>query len=541
MSIARPAPLPSGDALRTLIDELIETQQTLTPVEAFAAWHDKSPALAPHYRRLIPAAKPGAGEQYAFEVDVSACTGCKACVSACHSLNGLDENETWRDVGLLLGGTRKSPVQQVVTTACHHCADPACANGCPVLAYEKDETTGIVRHLDDQCIGCQYCILKCPYDVPKYSKARGIVRKCDMCITRLAEGEAPACVQACPNEAIRIVTVSRSSLFDTAARAERLTPDSADSSYTRPSTVFTGIDSTRELRAADAAAIAPQHAHWPLVVMLFLTQTATGLLLAAALLPGHPPALRLAGAIILTLGVIASTTHLGQPLKAWRAFLGWRKSWLSREILAFGAAAPAAGLAVIAPGLAGLLTTYLPSLASSFPGIIAFLASPVFVTATCTIAVLTAAASVFCSIMVYADTRRALWKFPITTFSMAGGTLTVAATAAAELTGHPLLCAAAMVLLIVRTLAVSRFTHRWREEDPQSHPHAKSALLMYGRLNPWWHGRLFAAMAGAALIWHFPAMAFTLVLLSEFAERVLFFQAVVALKMPGLPQARNRH
>ena len=51
----------------------------------------------------------------------------------------------------------------------------------------------------------------------------------------------------------------------------------------------------------------------------------------------------------------------------------------------------------------------------------------------------------------------------------------------------------------------------------------------------------FAPIAGAALIWHFPAMAFTLVLLSEFAERVLFFQAVVALKMPGLPQARNRH
>ena len=50
-----------------------------------------------------------------------------------------------------------------------------------MLAYEKDAETGIVRHLDDQCIGCQYCVLKCPYDVPKYSKKRGIVRKCDMC------------------------------------------------------------------------------------------------------------------------------------------------------------------------------------------------------------------------------------------------------------------------------------------------------------------------------------------------------------------------
>ena len=73
------------------------------------------------------------------------------------------------------------PYQQTVTTACHHCVEPACLEGCPVLAYEKDAETGIVRHLDDQCIGCQYCVLKCPYDVPKYSAKRGIVRKCDMC------------------------------------------------------------------------------------------------------------------------------------------------------------------------------------------------------------------------------------------------------------------------------------------------------------------------------------------------------------------------
>jgi formate dehydrogenase iron-sulfur subunit len=535
MSPAPPAPPASGDALKTLIDQLIEEQQTMTPVEAFAAWHDKSPALAPQYRRLIPAAKPGVGEQYAFEVNVSACTGCKACVSACHSLNGLDENETWRDVGLLLGGTRKSPVQQVITTACHHCADPACANGCPVLAYEKDEETGIVRHLDDQCIGCQYCILKCPYDVPKYSKARGIVRKCDMCLSRLAEGEAPACVQACPNEAIRIVTVSRESLFDSAARAERLTPGTVESGYTHPSTVFTGLHPAANLRAADAAAVREEPAHWPLVVMLFLTQAATGLLCAAAVVPGHPFPLRLAGAILLALGVVASTTHLGQPLKAWRAFLGWRKSWLSREILAFGAAAPAACLAVIAPNLSGWLTNYLPGVATSFPKAVSFLASPDFLTATCLGAVLTAAVSVLCSIMVYADTRRALWKFPITAFSMAGGTLAVAAAALSIATGQPLPAAIAILLVMGRTIAVSRFTHRWRNESPLSHPHAKSARLMYGPLSFWWHVRLFTAMGAALLMFSFPATGLALVLVSEFCERLLFFKAVVALKMPGIP------
>src|SRR6185436_2402182 len=105
------------------------------------------------------------------------------------------------------GGRRLEPVQQTITTACHHCVEPGCLEGCPVLAYDKDPITGIVRHLDDQCIGCSYCILKCPYDVPKYSEHRGIVRKCDLCHDRLAVGEAPACAQACPGEAIRVVLV----------------------------------------------------------------------------------------------------------------------------------------------------------------------------------------------------------------------------------------------------------------------------------------------------------------------------------------------
>src|SRR5689334_2909025 len=193
-----------------LIDAMLGEQGDLTAVERFAQFHEDvtKPLQGKYYSSLLPARAPGPGEQYAFEVDLDSCSGCKACVVACHALNGLEENESWRDVGLVHGGSHAAPFQQTVTTACHHCADPGCLNGCPVLAYEKDPVTGIVRHLDDQCIGCQYCILKCPYDVPKYSERLGIVRKCDMCHNRLAEGEAPACVQACPTHAIKIVKVS---------------------------------------------------------------------------------------------------------------------------------------------------------------------------------------------------------------------------------------------------------------------------------------------------------------------------------------------
>src|SRR5262245_57610291 len=116
-----------SESPRTLIDDLLEEQQRLTAVERFAQKHERHalPAQARYYRDLIPLERPQAGEQYAFAVDLDACTGCKACVSACHSLNGLDEDELWRTVGLLHGGSRREPYLQTITTACHHCVDPA--------------------------------------------------------------------------------------------------------------------------------------------------------------------------------------------------------------------------------------------------------------------------------------------------------------------------------------------------------------------------------------------------------------------------------
>jgi formate dehydrogenase iron-sulfur subunit len=343
----------SGRAMKdekvfTLVDELLAEQQTLSAVETFSRLHDRDalPAMARHYKALLPAAPPGPGEQYAFEVNLDACTGCKACVSACHSLNGLDDDEAWRDVGLLLGGQRNDAYQQVVTTACHHCADPGCMNGCPVGAYEKEADTGIVRHLDDQCIGCQYCVLKCPYDVPKYSDRLGIVRKCDMCVGRLREGEAPACVQACPTSAIKIRVVKKEELTFTANTT--MLPGAFDSSYTRPSTLYrTTKTMPKNTKPADAKALRLEHAHWPLVWMMVLTQMSAGMfavqaaLTAAGVLPMLPLVVYAATAVLLV-GLSVSVLHLGRPLGAWRFFIGLRTSWMSREILGFSLFAGAA-------------------------------------------------------------------------------------------------------------------------------------------------------------------------------------------------------
>ena len=385
-----------------LLAELLGEQQRLdTPVARFALAHDagSAPALIALGPQLIPLTTPRLGEQYAFEVDLDSCTGCKACVSACHSLNGLDDAETWRDVGLIVSPSRAHPFTQTVTTACHHCADPACLNGCPVLAYEKDPVTGIVVHLDDQCIGCSYCILKCPYDVPKFSERLGIVRKCDMCHSRLAEGEAPACAQACPTHAIKIVTVT-STVSTAFLRA------APDPSYTQPTTRYVSKRALPEnLIAADAATLRVQPAHWPLVLMLTLLPAAVGLQVVGACLQAmpsvsaiasklapttNPSHLPIAAAVLGALGLAASVFHLGQPLRAWRIFLGWRKSWLSREAMIFGAWFPLAVLTALAPRFSQLSA----------------LNSQLLPIATATIGSL----ALVCSAMIYVDTRRQFWR-----------------------------------------------------------------------------------------------------------------------------------
>src|SRR5437867_776023 len=89
------APTSEFGAHGGLLGALLREQQA-TAVEKFSQWHgqEELPLQARYYRDLIPLALPGVGEQYAFEVDLDSCSGCKACVVACHNLNGLEEDET---------------------------------------------------------------------------------------------------------------------------------------------------------------------------------------------------------------------------------------------------------------------------------------------------------------------------------------------------------------------------------------------------------------------------------------------------------------
>ena len=108
------------------------------------------------------------------------------------------------------------PVLQHVTTACHHCLDPACLNACPVDAYEKDPVTGIVRHLDDQCFGCQYCTLACPYDAPSSTPARALSASATCAATGWPRARLPL--------ASRLALTRRSAFALWTARGRRARP-----------------------------------------------------------------------------------------------------------------------------------------------------------------------------------------------------------------------------------------------------------------------------------------------------------------------------
>ncbi len=563
------APLELGST--NLIDLLLAEQQSLTAVEAFSAHHDEAadaPAQARYYQKLLPATPPGPDEQFSFEVDLDQCSGCKACVVACHTLNGLEEDESWRTVGTItIGEPTKSetalPRIQHVTTACHHCEDPGCLSGCPVKAYDKDPVTGVVRHLDDQCIGCKYCTMMCPYEVPKYSERLGIVRKCDMCHQRLSVGEAPACVQSCPNEAISIRIVKTGKSFE---QTDALISNDAScgvpsSSITTPTTIYSSeqIAPTATITAQDHGVDHVAESHWPLALMLVATQISVGMILvervaaAIALIAGSPlPDItaRLTATVALLIagiGMGIAPMHLGQPMRAWRVFLGLRTSWLSREAVVLG---KYMGLLSAAVAL-----LWMPVLSDSVPEVVSNLIPSWAAKAALGSSLIVGIAGLISSAMIYVATKRQLWRSERTMPRFLGTGIVagvVWTTALMMFGGMP---TALYVLLAAAALAsvAAKFAWEWKVYLSPTGAigdgyDARSRRLVHGSLKNATQLRIKAAavsavllvtallvgmfaMKAAAVIGLLAAMTITV---GEFAERVLYFQSVVFDRMPGL-------
>jgi len=200
-------------------------------------------------------------------------------------------------------------------------------------------------------------------------------------------GEAPACAQACPHEAIRIEIVEQNQVRTASIAPDaRMIAGAFPASYTIPTTKYVSAKlSPSRIRSACTDSLRLEHPHWPLIWMLVLTQMSVGLHLASSilLLTGKPAdELSRAATIALAAGLVTSVFHLGRPLKAWRVFLGWRRSWMSREILAFSVYALFATSVLAAPRNLAL------TLATTVVGL----------------------ASVFTSAMIYVDTKRPGWR-----------------------------------------------------------------------------------------------------------------------------------
>ncbi len=145
---------------------------------------------------------------YAILTDVTKCIGCAECVLACKSTYNLDADKPrrWQKNDGLSAKNWTSIIplsdNRFVRKQCRHCLHPACVSACPVGALQKTEE-GPVIYNGSICLGCRYCVMSCPYGIPRYDWDKPIpyVRKCIMCYDRLKAGKLPACIEACPTEA----------------------------------------------------------------------------------------------------------------------------------------------------------------------------------------------------------------------------------------------------------------------------------------------------------------------------------------------------
>lgn len=459
---------------------------------------------------------PGEGEQYRFHFDMTKCIGCKCCVVACNEQNGNPADILWRRVGEIEGGIYPFTQRHYLSIGCNHCLEPTCMTGCPVDAYSKDGLTGIVRHSADACIGCQYCTWNCSYGVPQYNPERGVVGKCDMCYGRLSRGQEPACVSACPENAIEIELVNIDEWrghYKQLANSPGM-PSADDSLSTTRITLPN--HATGDLRKVDLTLLHTEHAHWPLIIMTVLTQLSVGLFSAIAWMQIIGKGTHRSGALVALAAAVAalcaSTFHLGRPIHAARALKMWRRSWLSREVLLFSLFAAAA-------------TVYSASLLFSFP-LAAFLGA-----ATAALGI----GGVAASARLYLAPGRPAWNTPVTVvefFATASLLGLAGASALSKVDAYftPGLLLAALLSGVAITLKLVRLRFGSRHELFASWQLLSSVLLNKLIL------RVTLLVAGTCCLVlengiGLRVLGLVILIAGEFVGRYLFFVSVVPSNM----------
>jgi len=149
-------------------------------------------------------------------IDVTTCIGCKACEVACVEWNGYEFRETtfdntyqtmpdtaWNYWNLIRFNEDVDSNGDLVgwlmrKDQCMHCAEPGCLEACPADGAIVQYANGIVDFNQEHCIGCQYCVTGCPFNIPKFNPTTKKVFKCTLCSDRVGAGLEPACIKSCP-------------------------------------------------------------------------------------------------------------------------------------------------------------------------------------------------------------------------------------------------------------------------------------------------------------------------------------------------------
>ena len=138
----------------------------------------------------------------AIVTDLNRCVGCLACMVACKAVNNVPIGSYWNKVlrigpSLKPGATSAHDVEMYyLPVQCQHCENPECVKVCPTQASHVTED-GTVQIDKSKCIGCQFCVMSCPYGVRYLNEEEGVVEKCTLCQQRTAQGELPQCVSQC--------------------------------------------------------------------------------------------------------------------------------------------------------------------------------------------------------------------------------------------------------------------------------------------------------------------------------------------------------